>query len=104
MLTGAIIGGVVAVLMIVINKGKAKAGTGLPGQIEALLASSEPLTLQQVAARVGLDTFLGRGKVAQALGALHSVGKVKISPAPEGTPQLKKVDVITYEAVAIRSA
>jgi len=58
-----------------------------------------PLTLAQVAAKVGMDTFLGRGKVAQALAALQSIGKIKMNPAPEGTPQLKKVDVITYEIV-----
>ena len=97
MLMGAIIGCVVAVIMIVMNQSKAKAGTGLPGQIETQLRGAGPLTLAQVAAKVGLDTFLGRGKVAQALGALHGVGKVKLTPAPEGTPQLKKVDFITYE-------
>lgn len=98
MLTGAIIGCVVAVVMIVINQSKAKSGTGLPGQIETTLRGAGPLTLAQVAGKVGMDTFLGRGKVAQALGALHSVGKVKMTPAPEGTPQLKKVDFITYES------
>ncbi len=98
MLTGAIIGCVVAVVMMVINKSKASSGTGLPGQIEALLRSSGPLTLKQVAAGVGKDSFMGRGGVVQALAALQSVGKVKVNPAPDGTPQLKKVDVITYEA------
>jgi hypothetical protein len=97
MLTGAIIGCVVAVIMIVMNKAKAKSGTGLPGQIEAAMRGAGPLTLGQVAAKVGLDTFMGRGKVAQAVGALQSVGKLKMTPAPEGTPQLKKVDFITYE-------
>ena len=97
MLTGAIIGLVVGLVLIVVNKAKARAGTGLPGQIEAALRGAGPLTLAQVAAKVGKDTFMGRGTVAQALGALHSVGKVKTNPAPEGTPQLKKVDVVTYE-------
>jgi hypothetical protein len=97
MLTGAIIGFVVAVVMIVVNKSKAQSGTGLPGEVEAALRGAGPLTLAQVAAKVGKDSFMGRGKVAQALGALHSVGKIKMNPAPEGTPQLKKVDVITYE-------
>ncbi|MBL9017796.1 MAG: hypothetical protein JNL83_26655 [Myxococcales bacterium] len=97
MLTGAIIGLVVAVVMIAVNKSKAAAGTGLPGKVEAAMRGAGPLTLAQVAAKVGMDTFLGRGKVAQALGALQSIGKIKVNPAPEGTPQLKKVDVITYE-------
>jgi len=99
MLTGAIIGCVVAVVMIVVNQGKAKAGTGLPGQIEAAMRGAGPLTLTQVAQKMGMDTFTGRGKVGQALGALQSVGKLKMTPAPEGTPQLKKVDFITYESM-----
>lgn len=85
--------------MMVINKRKATSGTGLPGQIEAMLRTSGPLTLKQVAANVGKDSLMGRGSVAQALAALQSIGKVKVNPAPEGTPQLKKVDVITYEVV-----
>ena len=104
MLTGAIIGLVVAVVMIAVNKSRAVSGTGLPGKIEAAMRGAGPLTLAQVAAKVGMDTFLGRGKVAQALGALHSIGKVKMNPAPEGTPQLKKVDVITYEVASPQNA
>lgn len=99
MLTGAIIGCVVALVMLVMNKSKAKSGTGLPGQVEQVLRGGGPMTLKQVAARVGKDSFMGRGDVAQALAALQSVGKIKSNPAPEGTPQLKKVDFITYESV-----
>ncbi|MBA3500773.1 MAG: hypothetical protein M4D80_17645 [Myxococcota bacterium] len=99
MLTGAIIGCVVVLVMVVMNKSKAKAGTGLPGQIEEVLRTSGPLNLKDISVRVGKDSFMGRGNVAQALGALESVGKIKTNPAPDGTPQLKKVDFITYEAV-----
>lgn len=99
MLTGAIIGVVVALTLMAVTTMRAKKGTGLPGQVEELLRASGPLTLKQVAERLGKDTLLGRGDVVQALGALQSVGKVRVNPAPPGTPQLKKVDVITYEAV-----
>jgi hypothetical protein len=99
MLTGAIIGCVVALVIMAMNKGKAKQGTGLPGQVEQALQDKGPLTLKQVGALVGRDSFMGRGQVAQALAALQSIGKVKTNPAPEGTPQLKKVDFITYELV-----
>jgi hypothetical protein len=34
MLTGALIGCVVAIVVIVMNQSKAKAGTGLPGEVE----------------------------------------------------------------------
>ncbi len=99
MLTGAIIGCVVAVVIMVMNKSKAKSGTGLPGQIEQALAGKEPLTLKQIGALVGKTSFMGRGQVVQALAALQSIGKLKMTPAPEGTPQLEKVDFITYELV-----
>ena len=97
MLTGAIIGCVVALVMMAMNKSKAKSGTGLPGQIEQALRGKGPMNLKQVAALVGKDSFMGRGNVAQALTALDSIGKLRTNPAPAGTPQLKKVDFITYE-------
>lgn len=100
MLTGAIIGVVVVLVLTVMNKSKAKAGTGLPGQIEQQLRGKGPMNLKQIAALVGKDSFTGRGNVVQALAALQSVGKVRTNPAPAGTPQLKKVDVITYEVVS----
>jgi hypothetical protein len=104
MLTGAIIGCVVALAMIVINRGKAKKGTGLPGQLEQVLRGKEPMAIKEIAKLVGKDTLLGRGDVAQALDALRSVGKVRVTPAPAGTPQLKKVDFITYQVIANDSA
>lgn len=97
MLTGAIIGCVVALVMMAMNKSKAKAGTGLPGQIEQVLRDKGPMTLKQISVAVGKDSFMGRGSVAQALGGLGSIGKLRTNPAPDGTPQLKKVDFITYE-------
>jgi hypothetical protein len=100
MLTGAIIGCVVAVAIMMLNRSKAKKGTGLPGQLEQTLRGKEPMTLKQIAVLVGKDTFMGRGDVAQALAALQSIGKVRSNSAPQGTPQLKKVDFITYQVIA----
>lgn len=97
MLTGAIIGVVVVLIITMLNRSKAVKGTGLPGQIEDRLRNKEPMTMKQIAALVGKDTFLGRGEVAQALAALQNVGKVRTNPAPAGTPQLKKVEFTTYE-------
>ena len=99
MLTGAIIGCAVALAIMFMNQGKAKDGTGLPGQVEQVLRGAGPMTLKDISVKVGKDSFMGRGTVAQALAALQSVGKIKTNPAPDGTPQLKKVDFITYEAV-----
>ena len=99
MLTGAIVGVVVVLVMTMINKSKAAKGTGLPGQIEQTLRGKEPMTLKQIAAAVGKDSFMGRGEVVQAINALQSLGKVRTNPAPAGTPQLKKIDFITYQVV-----
>jgi hypothetical protein len=99
MLTGAIVGVVVVLVMTMLNRSKAEKGTGLPGQIEQTLRGKEPMTMKQIAGLVGKDSFMGRGEVAQALTALQNVGKVRVNQAPPGTPQLKKVDVITYQVV-----
>src|SRR5687767_14057132 len=99
MLTGVIIGCAVALAMVLMNKSKAKDGTGLPGELEKVLRGTGPMTLKEISVKIGKDSFMGRGKIVQALAALQSVGKIKVNPAPAGTPQLKKVDFITYEAI-----
>lgn len=99
MLTGAIIGCAVSLVIMFMNESKAKAGTGLPGQIEQLMQGKAPMTLKEIGTLVGKDSLRGRGEVAQALAALQSIGKVKTTPAPAGTPMLKRVDFITYELV-----
>ncbi len=81
------------------NRSQAKSGTGLPGEIEQKMRGQGPMNLKQISVLVGKDSFMGRGKVAQALAGLQSTGKVKVTPAPAGTPQLQKVDHITYEIV-----
>ena len=99
MLQGALIGLVVAIAMYFWNKRQAKLGAGLPGSIERALEVGESQPLAEVARRVGKDSFLGRGEVAQALNALNAVNKVRIHPAPDGTPQLEKVNLIRYERI-----
>ena len=99
MLTGAIIGLVVAVTLTVMNRSRAKKGSGLPGEVEQVLRGRGPQTLREVSSLLGRDSFFARGQVAQALSALHGVGKVRVIPAPDGTPQLKKVELIKYELI-----
>lgn len=99
MLTGALIGLAVAVAIMIMNKSQAKSGTGLPGEIETKMRGKGPMTLKQISVLVDKDSFMGRGKVVQAIGGLQSAGKIKMTPAPEGTPQLQKVDHITYEVI-----
>ena len=99
MLQGALIGMVTALAMIYWHRRNAKLGTGVAGEIERALSDGAALTLAEVMARVGKSGFFARGQVAQALGGLTGVQKVKVIPAPEGTPQLKKVDFIPYQRV-----
>jgi hypothetical protein len=98
-LTGAVIGVVVALVLTVMNRSRAKQGSGLPGRIEQALRGRGAMTLKEISLLVGKDSFMGRGQVAQALSALHGVGKLRMHPAPDGTPQLKKVDFIKYELI-----
>jgi hypothetical protein len=100
MIQGAIIGLVVGLGMMLWHRRNAQKGTGLAGSIEDAIRGRGPMTLAEVAEAVGKGSFFGRGEVAQALNALVSVQKVRQHPAPEGTPQLKKVDFIKYEHVA----
>ena len=99
MIQGAIIGLVVGLVMFLWNRRNAQQGTGLAGTIEEAMRGREPLTLAEVAQAVNKPSFFGRGEVAQALNALVSVQKVRVLDAPEGTPQLKKVDFIRYERI-----
>ncbi|MFO0607936.1 MAG: hypothetical protein U0324_32530 [Polyangiales bacterium] len=100
MLQGALIGFVVAVVMLVWNRYQASRGGGLAGQVEQAMRGRGGLTLAEVAAAVGRDSFFGRGQVVQALGGLISIGKVLQHEAPAGTPQLEKVNHIRYELKA----
>jgi len=99
MLTGAVIGVVVALVMMMVTRSKAKAGTGFPGQVEQAMRGKGPLNLKAISVLVGKDSFMGRGSVVQAIAGLQSANKIKMTPAPPGTPQLQKVNVITYEVI-----
>jgi hypothetical protein len=99
MLTGALIGIIVASYMFLRHREQARQGTGLAGALEKVLREQGPMTLKAAGRAVGKDSFMARGEVAQALNGLMGVGKVRVIPAREGTPQLKKVDFIKYEAV-----
>ena len=63
------------------------------------------LALPALTEAVGLKGFSARGKVILALNDMVAQGKVRTIPAPDGTPQLQKVNFIKYElaGVAARS-
>lgn len=65
-------------------------------QLEPALRAHGPQTLHGLAERVGMNSFMGRGRVVLALNDLVQSGQVLVNDAPPGTPQLEKVKHITY--------
>jgi hypothetical protein len=97
---GVIIGIAVAVgvsIAMARQRGKSEA---LATRVEPLLRERGPLTLPAIAEALGMGGFSGRGKVVFALNELQAQGKVEVIPAPEGTPQLQKVNFIQYRLKA----
>lgn len=64
--------------------------------IEPVLRERGPLTLPVLAEALGMGSFYARGKVVLALSDLVNQGRVEVIPAPDGTPQLQKVNHIQY--------
>ena len=91
----AVIGVSVAVGLAIANGRQRKKNAALsPGIVENL--QSGEMTLPDLASAMGHGSFLGRGKVTLALNELVESGAVTVIPAPDGTPQMKKVDYIQY--------
>jgi len=79
------------------TRSQQKKSRALAPAIEAALRANGPLTLPVLSEAVGFKGFMARGKVALALNDLVAQGKVRTIPAPDGTPQLQKVNFIKYE-------
>jgi hypothetical protein len=79
---------------------QAKKNQALAPAIEAALRAQGALTLPALTEAVGLKGFSARGKVILALNDMVAQGKVRTIPAPDGTPQLQKVNFIKYELAA----
>ena len=79
-----------------------KSNAALAPSIMAALQAQGALTLPALTDAIGLRGFSARGKVMMALNDLVGEKKVRIIPAPDGTPQLQKVNFIKYELAAWR--
>jgi hypothetical protein len=77
-----------------------KTNAALAPSIVAALQAQGALTLPALTDMIGLPGFSARGKVMMALNDLVGQKKVRIIPAPDGTPQLQKVNFIKYELAA----
>jgi hypothetical protein len=77
-----------------------KSNAALAPSIMAALQAQDALTLPALTDAIGLKGFSARGKVMMALNNLVREKKVRIIPAPDGTPQLQKVNFIKYALAA----
>lgn len=69
----------------------------LAPSIEAALRANGAMTLPALAEAIGFKGIMARGKVALALNEMVTQKKLRVIPAPDGTPQLQKVNHIKYE-------
>jgi hypothetical protein len=79
------------------TRSQQKKNAALAPSIEAALRAQGALTLPALTDAVGLKGLTARGKVMMALNDLVAQQKVRVIPAPDGTPQLQKVNHIKYE-------
>ena len=94
------IGIATAIGVLISNRLQKRKNQALAPTIEAALRAQGGLTLPALTAAVGLKGFLARGKVMLALNDMVAQGKVRVVQAPEGTPQLEKINFIKYELAA----
>ncbi|HMF42555.1 MAG TPA: hypothetical protein VKQ32_17910 [Polyangia bacterium] len=83
--------------VVIANVLQRKRNQKLAPAIEAALRAQGPLTLPVLSETVGFHGFMARGKVALALNDMVAQGKVRMIAAPNGTPQLQKVNHTKYE-------
>ena len=95
-LTGLAIAVGVGAGLVIASARRKKANASLAETIEPALREHGALTLPALAEKIGMSDFVARGKVAMALNEMAAGGKLEILEAPEGTPQLEKVNHIQY--------
>ncbi len=89
------IGVSVGIGLTIHNLLQSKRNRNLSIAIEPVLRRG-PSTLAEVAEAVHMGGFYAKGKVALCLQQMIREGRVVVTPAPEGTPQLQKVNHIKY--------
>jgi hypothetical protein len=76
---------------------QSKQNESLGTRIEAAIRERGPRTLAELSEDLGMKGIMGRGKIFNALNELVPAKRIERVDAPEGTPQLKKVDFIRYK-------
>lgn len=88
-----------AIGVLISNRLQQRKSKALAPAIEAALRAQGALTLPVLAEACGFKGVLARGNVALALNDMVAQGKVRTIAAPDGTPQLQKVNFIKYELI-----
>src|SRR5262245_18885049 len=94
MIIAAIAGGLGAYFATMSRR---KESQKLAPKLEAALRAQGALTMPALTEAIGFKGIMARGKVVFALNELVKQKKVRVIPAPAGTPQLQKVNFIKYE-------
>lgn len=92
---GALVSGSVAVGLAINQTRQKKKSRKLWEWLEPVLKKG-PATLPELQAALGMTGLFARGQVALALNEMTTAGRLEVTPAPAGTPQLKKVQFIKY--------
>jgi hypothetical protein len=77
-----------------------KRGEKLAPTVLPVLRDKGPMTIPELMAALGLEGMNARGKVVLALDSLVRTKQVAEGPVPPGTPQLDKIKVRKYSALA----
>jgi NhaP-type Na+/H+ or K+/H+ antiporter len=89
----------VAIGVLIAQRIQRRKNAKLVPAIEAALREQGALTLPALAEAIGLGGFVARGRVAMALNDLAAKKRLRTIPAPDGTPQLQKINFIKYELI-----
>jgi hypothetical protein len=89
----------VAIGVLIAQRIQRRKNAKLVPAIEAALREQGALTLPALAEASGLGGFVARGRVAMALNDLAAKKRLRTIPAPDGTPQLQKINFIKYELI-----
>ena len=94
-----VIGAAVGAGVVIAASRQRNGSRALAAKVEALLRARGATTLPEMQEALEMGSFSGRGKLAMALNEMVAAGQVQVIEAPQGTPQLEKVNLIRYRAL-----
>jgi len=89
----------IAIGVLIAQRIQRRKNAKLAPVVEAALREHGALTLPALTEAIGVGGFIARGRVAMALNDLATQKRLRTIPAPDGTPQLQKINFIKYELI-----